>query len=116
MVKLGPLNSRIKDFYDIWLLSRHFDFDGARLSEAIRLTFERRGAKAPVEVEAFSESFIQAKQPQWAAFRKRLQKDSVPASFREIVTGVDEFLTPMAAAVSSGRPALTTWTAPGPWS
>jgi hypothetical protein len=28
MVKLGTLNSRMKDFYDIWLLSRQFDFDG----------------------------------------------------------------------------------------
>ncbi len=29
MVKLGMLNSRIKDFYDIWMLSRQFDFDGS---------------------------------------------------------------------------------------
>jgi len=42
MVKLGVLNSRMKDFYDIWLLSRQFDFDGAKLTEAIRLTFEQR--------------------------------------------------------------------------
>ena len=31
MVKLGVLNSRMKDFYDIWLLSRRFDFEGAKL-------------------------------------------------------------------------------------
>jgi len=47
MVKLGMLNSRMKDFYDIWLLSRQFDFDGPRLTEAIRLTFERRGTELP---------------------------------------------------------------------
>ncbi len=35
MVKLGILNSRMKDFYDIWLLSRQFDFDGAQLTKAI---------------------------------------------------------------------------------
>ena len=28
MVKLGMLNSRMKDFYDIWLMSRRFDFEG----------------------------------------------------------------------------------------
>jgi hypothetical protein len=39
MVKLGALNSRMKDFYDIWLLSRQFNFDGVKLSEAVRLTF-----------------------------------------------------------------------------
>lgn len=33
MVKLGMLNSRMKDFYDIWLLSRQFDFDGAKQTQ-----------------------------------------------------------------------------------
>jgi hypothetical protein len=68
MVKLGALNSRMKDFYDIWLLSRQFDFDGVKLTEAIRRTFERRGTKLPLEIEAFAEPFIQEKQTQWTAF------------------------------------------------
>ena len=50
MVKLGVLNSRMKDFYDIWLLSRQFDFDGAKLAMAIQLTFEQRGTKLPLEI------------------------------------------------------------------
>ena len=41
MIKLGKLNSRMKDFYDIWLLSQQFDFNGAGLTEAIHLTFEQ---------------------------------------------------------------------------
>jgi len=81
MVKLGVLNSRMKDFYDIWLLSRQFDFDGAKLAEAIRLTFERRGTALPTEIEAFTEPFIDAKQIQWTTFWKRLQQDHVPVSF-----------------------------------
>ena len=40
MVKLGLLNSRMKDFYDIWFLSRRFDFKGETLIEAIEKTFE----------------------------------------------------------------------------
>ena len=47
MVKLGELNSRMKDFFDLWLLSRSFDFDGPRLSEAIEKTFSRRGTVLP---------------------------------------------------------------------
>ena len=46
-VKLGMLNSRMKDFYDVWLLSRQFDFDGSELADAIRLTFERRARRFP---------------------------------------------------------------------
>ena len=115
MVKLGMLNSRMKDFYDIWLLSRHFDFDGPRLTEAIRLTFERRGTKMPAEIDAFSESFIEAKQTQWAAFRKRLGQEDVPILFREIAASVDSFLSPIVAVFSSGKQSPTNWTAPGPW-
>ncbi|MDL1962560.1 MAG: nucleotidyl transferase AbiEii/AbiGii toxin family protein [Deltaproteobacteria bacterium] len=115
MVKLGVLNSRMKDFYDIWLLSRQFDFDGTELAEAIRLTFEQRGTTLPAEIEAFTEPFIEAKQTQWAAFWKRLQQNHVPASFREITASVDRFLSPIVAALSSGKPSPTNWTSPGVW-
>lgn len=115
MVKLGVLNSRMKDFYDIWLLSRQFDFDGAELAEAIRLTFDRRGTALPVEIEAFTEPFISAKQTQWATFWKRLGQDQVPALFGDIVAQVDGFLSPIVAAHTGGKPSPTKWTAPGPW-
>ena len=115
MVKLGMLNSRMKDFYDIWLLSRQFDFDGPELAQAIRLTFERRGTALPSEVEAFTEPFVDDKQTQWAAFRNRLQQDHVPASFREITASVGGFLSPVVAALTAGDPAPAHWIATGPW-
>jgi len=43
MVTLGRTNSRLKDFFDVWTLARHFSFDGGTLSVAVRTTFERRG-------------------------------------------------------------------------
>lgn len=116
MVKLGVLNSRMKDFYDIWTLSRQFDFRGTSLAEAIRLTFKRRGTALPSAVEAFTEAFIDNKQKQWTAFHKRLQQEHVPASFKEIAAGLREFLTPIIAAISTGIAIPKVWTAPGPWS
>ncbi len=113
MVKLGVLNSRMKDFYDIWLLSRQFDFDGSKLAEAIRLTFERRETAVPAEVEAFEEIFIHAKQIQWAAFRQRLQQDHVPDSFHDIVLSVEAFLAPLASAICQGTPVAGKWTLQG---
>ena len=44
MVFLGMANSRIKDFYDVFILSKTFSFDGNTLVKAIKATFERRGA------------------------------------------------------------------------
>jgi predicted nucleotidyltransferase component of viral defense system len=43
MVKLGILNSRMKDFFDLWLMLHQFDFDGVTLAEAILKTFSTRG-------------------------------------------------------------------------
>jgi hypothetical protein len=116
MVKLGILNSRMKDFYDIWLLSRQFDFDGANLAEAIRLTFERRETPLTAAIDAFGESFVESKQVQWTAFWRRLQHGHVPASFHEVVAAVAVFLAPLAAALSQEHPVSGSWVPPGPWS
>jgi hypothetical protein len=106
----------MKDFYDIWLLSRQFDFDGTQLAEAIRLTFERRGTALPITIEVFAQPFVDAKQVQWTAFRTRLGHDHVPAPFMEIAIAVDKFLSPIIASLLSGRREPASWTAPGPWS
>ena len=115
MVKHGMFNSRMKDFYDIWLLSRQFDFDGAKLAKAIQLTFEQRDTTLPLAIEAFTQPFVDSKQTQWAVFRKRLEQDHVPTSFERITTSVSEFLSPIVVALSSGKPSPANWTAPGPW-
>lgn len=116
MVSLGALNSRMKDFYDIWFLSRQFDFDGNDLAEAITLTFRQRETHLPANIEAFSKDFAEAKQNQWSAFRKRLQQEHIPASFHELTTALESFLSPIATSISKGVPAPRKWTASGPWS
>lgn len=47
MVSLGIANSRMKDFYDVWVLARDFEFDGATLARAISATFGRRKTQVP---------------------------------------------------------------------
>jgi hypothetical protein len=49
MVMLGRANSRMKDLYDIWLLSRAYEFKGDRLARAIDATFKRRKTDIPRE-------------------------------------------------------------------
>lgn len=73
MVSLGMINSRLKDFFDIWFLSRHFDFDGAVLATAINKTFVQRNTALSAELIALNSDFdahISA-QNQWGAFLKR---------------------------------------------
>jgi hypothetical protein len=116
MIKLGILNSRMKDFYDIWLLSRQFDFDGMKLAEAIRITFQRRGTSLSPRIEAFEQTFIDAKQIQWSAFQRRLQQDHVPESFKDVVSVVEDFLAPITSLLSQDNPKPLIWPASGPWS
>ena len=50
MVMLGRANSRMKDLYDIWILSRNFEFKDGKLPRAIAATFARRKTEIPTEV------------------------------------------------------------------
>ncbi len=115
MVKRGELNSRMKDFYDIWFLSRQFNFEGGRLAEAIRLTFAKRETLLPTEIESFSESIAEAKQVQWSAFRKKLQQNQIPKSFGQIVVALDRFLRPVISSIALDTACPGIWEAPGPW-
>ncbi len=112
MIKLGYLNSRMKDFYDIWLLSCYFRFEFTDLAEAVRLTFKQRGTELKQPVEAFSAEFVSSKQNMWIAFCKRLKLDNVSLSFQDIVAEVESFLIP----VVKGVPELKKWKPSGPWS
>jgi predicted nucleotidyltransferase component of viral defense system len=115
MVKRRELNSRMKDFYDIWLLSRQFNFDGTILSEAIKQTLKQRGTDLPDDIVAFSEQFMAEKQVQWTAFRKRLRLDGVPSDFSEVISAVKDFLAPIADSIRYGSLFTGRWTVSGRW-
>ncbi|MBE94149.1 nucleotidyl transferase AbiEii/AbiGii toxin family protein [Marinobacter sp.] len=114
MVNLGELNSRMKDFYDIWLLSRQHEFRLENLKGAVEGTFRKRGTDIP-EASPFPAAFVDSKQPQWQAFRKRLGQDHVPEVFSEVVKAVIEFLGPVMAGTLAKTPEEI-WHPPGPWS
>jgi predicted nucleotidyltransferase component of viral defense system len=101
MVALGRANSRMKDFYDVWLLSRSFAFDDDRLARAIAATFERRGTLIPSELpDALTLAFAtdQQKRRQWEAFVADVAFD--PGSLSDVVETLSMFLLPHAARAS----------------
>ncbi len=97
MVALGRANSRMKDFYDIWILSRSFTFDDDRLAQAIAATFARRKTAIPTDLpDALTPAFAadEQKQKQWRAFVEDVAVDPGPlAPVLEDLTG---FLMPCA--------------------
>jgi hypothetical protein len=80
MVKLGILNSRMKDFFDIWLMSRQFNFDGATLAEAISKTFSTRGTTIQPDPVALTNDFAEdpTKAAQWRGFVRKSRLVDVP--------------------------------------
>ncbi len=117
MVKLGVLNSRMKDFYDIWVLSQSFDFDGEQLTQAIRRTFENRSTPLPATPTVFEPSFAQekVKQLQWQAFIRKAQLPGALEDFEDVAAAVKGFLGPVAFALAGAQPFRAIWKAPGPW-
>lgn len=97
MVVLGEINSRMKDFYDIWLISQRFDVDGAVLQRAIFNTFSRRGTEVPsAPPTAFRSGFVESRQEMWQAFLVRGGlTEWAPIEFSVVVATVQEFLSPM---------------------
>jgi hypothetical protein len=97
MVLFGLANTRMKDYYDIWILSRSYAFDAERLSRAIAATFERRGTAIPEDLpDALTLAFSTeaTKQRQWEAFARDLAAE-VP-SLEVIVADLAGFLMPHA--------------------
>jgi hypothetical protein len=118
MVALGILNSRMKDFYDLYSLSQRFDFDGITLGRAIQATFERRKTPIPKELPlALTPTFYEdrQKQTQWDGFLRkgRLQTKTPPLG--KVIESLANFLMPTALAVANGEMFNQTWKAQGPW-
>lgn len=115
MVYLGDANSRMKDFFDIYTLSRQFDFDSVTLTEAIRLTFRNRATEMPSSVDSFRSEFIQMKENQWKAFRTKLGQLEMPESFEVIIKQISEFILPVCKTTGTNIKLPEIWHAPGPW-
>ena len=117
MVKLGQINSRIRDFFDIWLLSRQFDFDGQVLSRAIRETFANRGTSIKPDPVALTAEFATdaSKSRQWTGFLRKSRIDYAPTTLQEVVDMIADFIGPIARALASGEQFTLKWAAPGPW-
>jgi predicted nucleotidyltransferase component of viral defense system len=120
MVVLGVLNSRLKDYYDVWFLSTTMPFDGKTLCAAIQATFARRATPIPAGVPVgLMPGFAQepGKGVQWRAFLRLhgLLTLDRNADLGVVVAEVATFLMPCLTALLSGAGSPTAWPPGGPW-
>ncbi len=118
MVKLGLLNSRMKDFYDIWLLMRQFDFNGSKLAEALKRTFEYRKTPLPEHKPLFAEEIYDKKsdrQMLWKAFLKKGDITHAPEKLSATAKAIEKFLIKPLEAIKKAQEFSEKWEATGPW-
>jgi len=118
MVIRGLANSRMKDFFDVWILASMFEFTGPRLSEAIAATFERRSTPLPSNPPlALTEEFYNdaGKQVQWNAFLRKGRLKVQERDFGKVVSLLQLFLMPPTLALANKQVFKAKWQAGGPW-
>ena len=117
MVHHGEINSRLKDFYDVWLLANKFEFDGVTLAQAIRATFEQRQTDFVPTPTAFGPEFAAetARQRQWTSFLTRSQIADAPVNLIDVVEALRRFLQPVTFALIAREDFDQHWPPGGPW-
>jgi len=101
IVSLGIANSRMKDFFDLWVLTRHSELDSAILRRAITATFARRTTALPFRTPiGLSDEFSAdaTKQTQWRAFAMKNRLDAPPLP--QVVTHLRKFFESTLGAVA----------------
>lgn len=116
LTSLGMLNIRMKDYFDLWILAKHSDFDGQILSRAVAATFDRRRTAVPNGVPiGLSDEFISdaQKDKQWQAFLRKNALDPMPLA--TVVADLHDFLMPVLAAIAAGGSHDYPWRAGAGW-
>ncbi len=118
MVKLGVLNSRMKDFYDVWLMIRQFDFEGESLVKALEKTFTHRKTAFPDKPPFFVDTIYKTNSDQqelWRGFLNTLKAKHSPGTLSEVAKLIEAFLEKPIKALAQKKGFDGKWKAPGPW-
>ena len=114
---LGIANSRMKDYFDLWILARHTNFDGDILRQAVQATFDRRKTALTGEAPfGLTDAFAQdaQKQAQWQAFLRKNRLEAL--ALNDVIAALTTFMLPVIEAVSTNAAFPAHWQAGGTWS
>ena len=112
MVQLGSFNSRMKDFYDLWMLSREHTFHLPVLKEAIRRTFSHRSTDWNAYLNLKDDTYCRLQQPEWvafvrkmkaAAFQRKLNIELPSIQFADVLETILDWLEPVMMTDAEAR-------------
>jgi hypothetical protein len=113
-VRLGEGNTRMKDFFDLWFLSRNFPFEGELLKDGITRTFARREMALPATVPvALTPEFAAQKAATWAFFIRR--NALAPVEMAATLDVIRAFAWPVMVAAANAVVFNKFWTPAKGW-
>ncbi len=119
IVKLGPVTTRFKDFFDLYLISHEKHFEGSTLLRQLSATFRHRETIPPEALSmAITDGFARSaeSQEQWEAFLRRNDATGVPERFDEVVERLRYFVSPVLQATAQENEHLhQSWTPERGW-
>ncbi|MGD9567494.1 MAG: nucleotidyl transferase AbiEii/AbiGii toxin family protein [Sedimentibacter sp.] len=112
MVYLAEANSRMKDFYDIYSLSKLYNFNGTILREAIESTFIHRDTTTPDTPTVFTKDFKKSieKKQQWNAFKTRIDIKN-ELDYDDVIESIKVFLEPIYISIIHKENFIMIWDA-----
>jgi hypothetical protein len=108
----------MKDFYDVWFLSRNYAFDGVTLALALKRTFEKRGTAIPLDVPlALTDDFVTPeKLKQWHSFLNRFARYPADISdFASVISQIRPFILPPVKSLTINAPFFHHWSPRAGW-
>lgn len=113
---LGIANSRMKDYFDLWILAQHTDCDADTLRRAVQATFNRRKTALPGHIPfGLTDALAQdaQKQAQWQAFLGKNRLEAL--ALNEVIAGLATLMLPVIKAAHANAVYSARWPAGGPW-
>ena len=99
ILDLMEYSSRMKDYYDLYYLLTHFEFDNDTLAEAMKKTFENRGHHFTMEqyeqVMSFGDD--EAMNKKWQAFIRKTSSENI--GLCDVLKRIDDSLRAPVIAV-----------------
>lgn len=115
MVQFGASNTRVKDYFDIWMLMKTQDFNGQDLVDAVLRTFEAQERELPqLPIEGLTEDFIEEQEGTWKAFLRRMDYKQ-KLSLEQVVDDIGELINPILEAAANGDDLDKVWDASEGW-
>jgi predicted nucleotidyltransferase component of viral defense system len=115
LISLGIANSRLKDYYDLYMVFGEYELRAKNILKSVKATFGQRKTAIPSELPpALTRDFYsnQSKKRQWTSFLKRINTD---LELEPVVSRIAIFFTPFLHHNSERGFPYTKWSTAGKW-